>query len=98
MTSRSPVAELPPGDEFAPAYLVSMYRDGVMEYGTTLEPALSREDPAENRIIFSASHTFQVHDYLQAFAVALGDLGYDGPVVAQVSFDQTDGAILHPHP
>jgi hypothetical protein len=71
-----------------------MYRDGVMEYGTTLEPALRREDSAENRIIFSASHPFQAHDYLQAFAVALGQLGYDGPVGAQVSFENLRGVQL----
>lgn len=87
-------AQLPPSDEFPPAYLVSMYRDGVMEYGTTLEPALRHDEPEENRIIFSASHTFQAHDYLQAFAVALGTLGYDGPVAAQVSFDNTRGVTL----
>lgn len=87
-------AQLPPRDDMAPAYLVSMYRDGVMEYGTTLEPALRREDPAENRVIFSASHPFQAHDYLQGFAVALGELGYDGPVGAQVSFDNLRGVRL----
>jgi Putative DNA-binding domain len=42
-------AQLPPNDEFAPAYLVASYRDGVMEYGTTLEPGLRRDDPAQNR-------------------------------------------------
>jgi hypothetical protein len=41
-----------------------MYRDGVMEYGTTLEAALRRENPAENPIIFTASHPQQAHDYL----------------------------------
>lgn len=87
-------AQLPPSDDFPPAYLVSMYRDGVMEYGTTLEPGLRHEDPVENRIIFSASHTFQAHDYLQAFAVALGELGYEGPVAAQVSFDDTRNVML----
>lgn len=87
-------AQLPPGDEFPPAYLVAMHRDGVMEYGTTLEPALRHEDPAENRIVFSASHTFQAHDYLQAFGVALGDLGYEGAVAAQISFDHTEGVKL----
>jgi hypothetical protein len=86
--------QLPARDDMAPGYLVAMFRDGVMEYGTTLEPALRRENPAENRIIFSASHTWQAHDYLQAFAVALGDLGYDGPVGAQVSFDHTRDVML----
>jgi hypothetical protein len=65
-----------------------------MEYGTTLEPGLRHEDPAQNRVIFSASHTFAIHDYLQAFGVALGELGYDGPVVAQASFDHTRGVNL----
>lgn len=86
--------QLPPDEAFPPGYLVSMYRDGLMEYGTTLEPALRHEDPAENRIIFSASHTFQVHDYLQAFAVVLGELGYEGRVKAQVRFDHTRGVML----
>jgi hypothetical protein len=87
-------AQLPPTDERPPAFLVSMFRDGVMEYGTTLESALRHDSPAENRIIFSASHTYQAHDYLQAFAVALGKLGYDGPVAAQVSFENTRGVSL----
>jgi hypothetical protein len=82
-------SQLPPRDDAAPAFLVAMYRDGVMEYGTILEPALRHEDPAENRIIFSASHPQQAHDYLQTFGVALGELGYEGPVAAQVSFDHT---------
>jgi hypothetical protein len=87
-------AQLPPTDERPPAYLVSMFRDGIMEYGTTLESALRRDNPAENRIIFSASHAYQAHDYLQAFAVALGRLGYDGPTAAQVSFENTHGVSL----
>jgi hypothetical protein len=87
-------AQLPPRDDFAPAYLVAFYRDGVMEYGTTLEPGLRHDDPAQNRVIFSASHTFAIHDYLQAFGVALGELGYDGPVAAQVSFDHTRAVNL----
>lgn len=86
--------QLPPRDDMPPGYLVAMYWDGVMEYGTTLEPALRHENPTENRIIFSASHTYQAHDYLQAFAVALGELCYDGPVAAQVSFEHTRGVIL----
>jgi hypothetical protein len=86
--------QLPARDDMPPGYLVAMNRDGVMEYGTTLEPALRRENAAENRIIFSSSHTFQAHDYLQAFAVALGELGYDGPVAARVSFDDARGVTL----
>jgi hypothetical protein len=87
-------AQLPPKEDWPPAFLVSMFRDGLMEYGTTLEPALRHDEPTENRIIFSASHTYQAHDYLQAFAVALGALGYDGPVAAQVSFEHTRGVNL----
>jgi hypothetical protein len=87
-------SQLPPRDDAAPAFLTAMYQDGVMEYGTTLEPGLRRENPAENRIIFTASHPQQAHDYLQAFAVALGELGYDGRVAAQVSFDHTRGVNL----
>jgi hypothetical protein len=93
-------SQLPPRDDAAPSYLVAMYRDGVMEYGTTLEPALRHDDPAENRIIFTASHPQQAHDYLQVFAVALREVNYDGPVAAQVSFDHTRGVSLgigHPH-
>jgi hypothetical protein len=87
-------SQLPPREDAAPAYLVAMYREGVMEYGTTLEPALRRERPAENRIIFTLSHPQQAHDYLQAFAVSLRDLDYAGPVAAQVSFDHTRGVSL----
>jgi hypothetical protein len=86
--------QLPPSDDAAPAYLVSMYRDGVMEYGTTLEPALRDEHPERNRVIFSGSHPQQAHDYLVAFAVALGELGYEGPVAAQVSFEHVHGTRL----
>jgi hypothetical protein len=71
-----------------------MYRDGVMEYGTTLEPGLRDEDPERNRIIFSGSHPQQAHDYVLAFAVALGELGYEGPVGPQVSFENTRGVRL----
>ena len=87
-------AQLPPRDDVAPAYLVAFHRDGVMEYGTTLEPGLRHDDPAQNRVIFSLSHTFAIHDYLQAFGVALGELGYEGPVAAQASFDHTQGVNL----
>src|SRR4051812_28254889 len=80
-------SQLPPRDDAAPAYLLAMHTDGVMEYGTTLEPALRHDKPAENRIIFSASHPQQAHDYLQTFALALEELGYDGPGAAQVSFE-----------
>lgn len=79
--------QLPPRDDLPPTYLIEMYRDGVMEYGTTLEPALRRESPEENRIIFAKGLSADAHDYLQAFAVALAQLGYEGPVAAQVSFD-----------
>lgn len=87
-------SQLPPREDAAPGYLVAMHRDGVMEYGTTLEPALRHDNPAENRIIFTASHPQQAHDYLRAFAVALRELDYDGPVEAQVSFDHTRGVQL----
>lgn len=82
-------AQLPDRDDLPPAYLLSMWRDGLMEFGTTLPPGLRHEDPADNRIIFSATHPNQAHDYLQAFAVALGQLGYEGAVAAQVSFENT---------
>jgi hypothetical protein len=65
-----------------------------MEYGTTLEPALRRENPAENRIIFSAGHTHQIHDYLQAFAVMLDQLDYTGALAAQVRLDHTCDVML----
>jgi hypothetical protein len=71
-----------------------MYGDGLMEYGTTLEPALRDEDPDRNRVIFSGSHPQQAHDYLLAFAVALGRLEYEGPVAAQVSFEHTRGTRI----
>lgn len=87
-------AQLPPAADFPPAYLLSMYRDGLMEYGTTLEPALRHENPDENRIIFSAGHTHQIHDYLQAFAVVLGQLNYTGALAAQVRFDHTRDVML----
>jgi hypothetical protein len=93
-------SQLPPREDAAPSYLVVMHRDGVMEYGTTLEPALRHGDPAENRIIFTASHPQQAHDYLQAFAVALRELNYEGAVAAQISFDHTRGVNLgigHPY-
>ena len=93
-------SQLPPREDAPPAFLTAMYRDGVMEYGTSLEPGLRRENPAENRIIFTVSHPQQAHDYLQAFGIALGGLGYHGPVAAQVSFDHTRGVnlgIAHPY-
>jgi hypothetical protein len=87
-------SQLPPRDDAAPSYLVGMHRSGVMEYGTTLEPGLRFEDPEQNRIIFTASHPQMAHDYLQAFAVALGELGHDGQVAARVSFENTRGVNL----
>jgi hypothetical protein len=87
-------AQLPPSDERSPAYLVALARNGVMEYGTTLESGLRRDIAAENRIIFTASHTYQAHDYLQAFGLALQDLGYEGTVAAQVSFENTSGVTV----
>ena len=86
--------QLPSRDDAAPAYLVSMYRDGIMEYGTTLEPALRDEHPERNRVIFSGSHLQYAHDYLLAFSVALGRLGYEGSVAAQVSFEHTRGTHI----
>jgi Putative DNA-binding domain len=86
--------QLPSRDDAAPGYLVSMYRDGVMEYGTTLEPALRDENPERNRVLFSGSHPQQAHDYLLAFAIALRRLGYEGPVAAQVSFEHTRGTRI----
>jgi hypothetical protein len=70
-------SQLPPREDAPPSCLLAMYRDGVMEYGTTLEPALRRENPAENPIIFTVSHPQQAHDYLQAFAVSLQTLDCD---------------------
>jgi len=87
-------AQLPPSDERSPAFLVSLLRNGVMEYGTTLESGLRRDITTENRIIFTASNTYQAHDYLQTFAVALKALGYDGTVAAQVSFENTRGVTV----
>jgi hypothetical protein len=87
-------SQLPPRDDVPPAYLVALYRDGIMEYGTTLAPALRHENPAENRIIFTASHPQQAHDYLQAFGVALRELGYQDALAAQVSFYNTRGVNL----
>ena len=85
-TLRGLHSQLPPSDERSPAYLVSMFRDGVMEYGNTLEPSL-RGHPLGDRIVFASSDPNRAHDYLQAFAVALGSLGYDGPVVGQITFE-----------
>ncbi len=87
-------SQLPPRDDAAPAFLATMATDGLMQYGTSLEPGLRDDNPARNRIIFTASHPEQAHDYLQAYGVALGELGYDGPVAAQVSFDHTRGVNL----
>ncbi|MGO9490377.1 MAG: hypothetical protein ACLQBB_15300 [Solirubrobacteraceae bacterium] len=87
-------AQLPPSQDRPPAFLLSMFTDGVMEYGTTLEPGLRREAGGPNRIIYTASHTQQIHDYLQAFALALKLLGYDGPVAAQVRFENTRGVTV----
>jgi hypothetical protein len=87
-------SQLPPRADAAPAYLIVMHTNGVMEYGTTLEPGLRHENPAENRIIFSASHPQQAHDYLQAFGVALGELGHHGAVATQVNFEHTRGVSL----
>jgi hypothetical protein len=91
-------ARLPDRDDIVPGYLVAMHRDGLMEYGTTLAPALRHENPEENRIIFSGSHPAQAHDYLQAFAIALERVGYDGPVAAQVTFENTRGVRLRVGP
>lgn len=93
-SSQGLVARLPERDDVAPAYILAMHRDGLMEFGTTLTPGLRHENPEDNRVIFGKTHPNQAHDYLQGFAVALDELGYDGAVGAQVSFEHTEGVRL----
>lgn len=87
-------AQLPPRDDVAPSYLVQVWPDGLMEFGTTLEPALRFDDPEQNRVIASVSVASYAHDYLRLFAKFLREVGYDGRVLAHVGFHNVEGYRL----
>lgn len=80
-------AALPSRDDVAPAYLVHLWPDGLMEFGTTLEPALRSGDDQHNRIIASRSVADYAHDYTLLFLAVLRHVGYAGVVKAQIAFD-----------
>lgn len=87
-------AALPPRDDVAPAYLVHLWPDGLMEFGTTLEPALLSEDDEQNRVIASRSVADYAHDYTLLFLAVLRHVGYSGDIKAQIAFDNIEGHRL----
>lgn len=87
-------AALPPRDDVAPAYLVHVWPDGLMEFGTTLEPALRLENEEENRRIATHSVADYAHDYALLFLAVLRHVGYNGEVKAQIAFDNVQGHRL----
>jgi hypothetical protein len=87
-------AQLPPRDDVAPSYLVHVWADGLMEFGTTLEPALRFDDPQANRVVFTKSVAEYAHDYAAWFLAALQFRGFAGRVKAQVAFTNVAGALL----
>lgn len=79
-------AQLPPRDDVAPAYLLHIWPDGVMEFGTDLEPALLHED-ARDLAIPTQSIADYAHDYSLLFIGALEARGYGGRVAMQYRLD-----------
>lgn len=79
-------AQLPPRDDVAPAYLLHIWPDGLMEFGTDLEPALLHGD-ARDRMIPTMSVADYAHDYSLLFIGALEERGYEGRVAMQYALD-----------
>lgn len=79
-------AQLPPSDDVAPAYLLHFWPDGVMEFGTDLEPALTHGDERD-RMIPTMSIADYAHDYSVLFLGALEARGYQGNVAMQYALD-----------
>ncbi len=80
-------AQIPHSDEVAPAYLVHFWPDGLMEFGTSLVPALLDENPARNVIVPTLSVAEYERDFIVLFAEALAAVEYTGEVLAQIGFD-----------
>jgi len=87
-------AALPPRDDVAPAYLIHLWPDGLMEFGTTLEPALRYENEDENRRIATRAVANYAHDYALLFLAVLRHVGYNGEVKGQITFDNVQGHRL----
>jgi hypothetical protein len=79
-------AQLPPRDDVAPAYLIHIWPDGVMEFGDALEPALLHGDERD-RMIPTVSVADYAHDYSMLFIGALEVRGYQGPAAMQYALD-----------
>jgi hypothetical protein len=79
-------AQLPPRDDVAPAYLLHIWPDGVMEFGADMEPALPHGD-ARDRTIPTMSVADYAHDYSLLFIGALEARGYHGRAAMQYALD-----------
>jgi hypothetical protein len=79
-------AQLPPRDDVAPAYLLHIWPDGVMEFGDDMEPALLHGDERD-RIIPTISVADYAHDYSMLFIGALEASGYQGQAAMQYALD-----------
>jgi hypothetical protein len=86
-------AQLPPRDDLPPAYLIQVWPDGLMEFGTALEPALLHQDERD-RVIPVVSIAAYAHDYTLFFVGALERAGYVGEVLIQYAFDDVESHTL----
>lgn len=87
-------AQLPPDRDQLPAYAVRLSQDGLMEFGTTLVPALSTGDPERDRVIASRAVAEYIHDYTLLFLGVLRHVGYEGEAVAMALFSGVEGHRL----
>lgn len=87
-------AQLPPGDENLPAYCVRIAEDGLMEFGTTLIPALSSGDPGRDRTIPTLGAAEYINDWALLFLRILEHVDYTAEASVQAVFGGVEGHHL----
>lgn len=87
-------AQLPLEKDALPAYSVKLSEDGLMEFGTTLERALSSGISAHDRVIPTHRVAKYIHDYALLFLRILEHVGYEGEAVALAVFSGVEGHRL----
>ena len=85
--SRSLEGRLPERDDVYPRYLLRVWDDGLMEFGTMLKLAIQPTPPDTDRWIATRSVAEYVHDYVALFGAIYEAFGYRGTVVVRAAFD-----------
>jgi hypothetical protein len=95
-TTRGFYGQIPDRDDTYPRYLVRFWRNGVAEFGESLEPMFP--EVGEGRTIPSAAIVEYTHDFLVLAQQVYGLVGYTGQVEAEARLENVNGYSLAVRP